>query len=998
MTRASKIKPEDLDFEIHVDPSCLSEPMDEQNDVKDRDAAEEVAGAEQTVAVEEETKLEATEEPTAAAEQPDKTDDDEVAVAEEESSEGEKEEQPEADGGVEEAANEQHEAGSQAPDDEDQAPEADQAEEDKEPQADTSAVDDEHREEAASPSHSRRGSVFSAASPTASPTASRRGSVLSAGSPTHSRRDSVLSSGTQDSHRRSSLRTEALIQAAARDIVAQMELNRQRDSAAASEDGSYKSRAATPSGGRDSESGHKSRSATPSGRYSEANYKSGSPGQSGRHSKNGYRSGSATPSGHHSDRHDHGADDGGDSSSQHDNDDDVFSENSPRSSMGSVSENDHAKMEDAYSRATRSPRISNISQYEQEDDFVPTIRGAPRPTFRSPSSVKAMQMSSPPASVMGSPRSSRRTPLPTPSRLGSPSVSAQYSPKKTPPRFRRETPPLVLLHVTLLPLRWMWSDVLEQVQTDDLSREAKTVLDAWRQLQDRMGDTVLERGILLPHPQSDYEVLEERLLEALELPMRRRARILECGHYLGPANESTLIDDTESEDEDYYDGVKPPRDSIERKTHWCSTCHSEIRYDALGPGKIFRVKVYASNGLMKAGAWEACWKEMERVDVELEPIVEPGVHEELSRIASEQEKALELQEVMAQPEEEMEHEEEPEEEPSYLEQDQTQSHIMPSSPPDLRHMEERHMEERLMEERLMAERLMEERRMHEMHMNAHSPQYDVPSPEERRRMEEERLKEIYGHTPPAHPEHMSSPPRAPEFMPHEAPPSPSAQAYERRQERRQASIKTASLPELLLEAARVLMQDKKNVMIGLLGVLVMMFALRSGQPSHDPLAFQTVVQSAEASTVTVTEAAPIATTTTAQQIVESVVEEIASSVAPQPTEPRSLEEASTAVPEPELESVVSSEVVRVVETVTETEVEVVKVTATRTETYTETETEVVGMEEEVQMPDVVEDVEEAEPAPEETVLAEADEELIQGEQEDAVEDADKEEEDEKEEL
>jgi hypothetical protein len=173
-----------------------------------------------------------------------------------------------------------------------------------------------------------------------------------------------------------------------------------------------------------------------------------------------------------------------------------------------------------------------------------------------------------------------------------------------------------------------------------------------------MGDTVFERGILLPHPQNDYEILEERLLEALDLPMRRRARILECGHYLGPSNEMSLTEDSESESEDedsYYDG-KPKRASFNR-THWCSTCHSDIRYDSLGPGKIFRVKVYASNGLMKAGAWEACWKEMERVDVELEPILEPGVQEELTQILAEQERALELREEHTDDEQEEEEEE-----------------------------------------------------------------------------------------------------------------------------------------------------------------------------------------------------------------------------------------------------------------------------------------------------------------------------------------------------
>ena len=51
-----------------------------------------------------------------------------------------------------------------------------------------------------------------------------------------------------------------------------------------------------------------------------------------------------------------------------------------------------------------------------------------------------------------------------------------------------------------------------------------------------------------------------------------------------------------------------------------------------GAGKVCRGKVYASKGLRRDGAWEACWKEMERVDVEVEPVVEVGVQGELERL------------------------------------------------------------------------------------------------------------------------------------------------------------------------------------------------------------------------------------------------------------------------------------------------------------------------------------------------------------------------------
>ncbi|PHH78603.1 hypothetical protein CDD82_2945 [Ophiocordyceps australis] len=326
----------------------------------------------------------------------------------------------------------------------------------------------------------------------------------------------------------------------------------------------------------------------------------------------------------HGASHDEAADEPGDSSS-HPEHDDVFSNGtSPRSSLGSMSEAEQTKIEQTLSQRnitqrSRSPRISHGHHH------LCYAGPTPRPPFRSPSSVQALQMSSPPASVgPATPRStSHRLP-----RLGSPSVSAQYSPKKTPPRFRRATPPLVLLHATLLPLRWSWGPVLDGLarcssHLPELSHGLQSLREAWRQLGDRTADTVSDRGVLLPHPQADYEVLEERLLEALELPQKRRARILQCGHYLGPASQALLHD----QDSD------PDLTTPDAKTHWCYTCRSEIRYDSSSDAHMFRVKVYASNGLMRAGAWEACWREMERIDVEIEPIIDALLQDELAQLA-----------------------------------------------------------------------------------------------------------------------------------------------------------------------------------------------------------------------------------------------------------------------------------------------------------------------------------------------------------------------------
>lgn len=740
-------------------------------------------------------------------------------------------------------------------------------------------------------------------------------SQLQTPEPTSRRESQQSATSIGSSPRRGSVRTEALIQAAARNIVAQIEQGEEVESVT-EEDPSFLSETETVERSRVSDAYSMDESLRSSANAIEET------GHGAEETEDGVEDHVEADDENTEVEQVRSGDEGADSSSHHENEDDVFSEHSPRSSVGSASDAapsdaDVRKMDDNVTRRsrTRSPRMSGVSgfsQYEDdEDDFIPTIRGTPRPAFRSPSSVKAMQMTSPPASVFGSPRSSRRTPLPTVSRLGSPGVSAQYSPKKKTPRFKRNTPPLVLLHVTLLPLRWLWGDVLNDAEEGDLSTDGKNLRDAWSQLQDRMGDTTCERGILLPHPQNDYEVLEERLLEALELPLRRRARILECGHYLGPANEMDMLDDMDSDEEYDDEDANVVVHSLNDKTHWCTTCRSDIRYDSLGAGKVFRVKVYASNGLMKAGAWDTCWKEMERVDVEIEPLVELSTQHELARLQTEQERkldqehALELRRSLAQEEEyglpEDEHEEVPamEEEPSYLEE---QAQPEPTPQP--------HVES------------------------------DIPpaSPGEARRLrDEERFREIYGHTPSAtHPEPDSP---DPPFSAHASPPSPSVEAFERRQERARTAqpLKSASLPELLFESVRVLLQDRKNVVILVMGLLVAMLALRGGGRDAGMDAAMDIERLVERRKAVVVP--PQDTHTAVLEETIAVIEEaVQASVAP--VESATVEDPEQAATDPCSSSQgeapsASTEVVRVVETVTETAVE----TATVTQTFTAVETE-----------------------------------------------------------
>lgn len=896
-------KPEEIDFEIHVDPSCMSAPRDEAEDdfaMSGRDSLPN-EGTSQADAIEE---LE-----NQIREHLDQALDPETPAEESILS---KEEEQEQDGTESQRTSAVQDA---------DTPKAD----DEVPTEDLSIIsENEHLEESIVSTDEQEASTISAegdadgvimqsiegesligaddheahdATTLSVENEETTEICLKTPEPTSRRESQQSTTSAVSSPRRASGRTEALIHAAARDIVAQIEQGQDLQSIG-EDDASFISDTETVERTRNSEAYSMTESRRSSGSVHEAEQT-------------------------------RSADEGADSSSHHENEDDVFSDHSPRSSVGSASDAaasdaDVRKFDDNVTRRskTQSPRMSGVSgfsQYEDdEEDFIPTMRGTPRPAFRSPSSVKAMQMSSPPASVFGSPRSSRRTPLPTVSRLGSPGISAQYSPKKTPPRFRRNTPPLVLLHVTLLPLRWAWADVLDNAHDDELSPDGRNLIDAWRQLQDRMGDTTCERGILLPHPQNDYEVLEERLLEALELPLRRRARILECGHYLGPANDMSILDDVES-DEDFDDeDTNFIVHSAGGKTHWCTTCRSDIRYDSLGAGKVFRVKVYASNGLMKAGAWDTCWKEMERVDVEIEPLVELSVQHELSKLQAEQERrldeehAVELRHSLAQEQVYDEHEDHDQaamvvEEPSYLDEQPEQ----------------------------------EQEPLHE-----HSPESNIPLPnpdEARRLRDEERLREIYGNTSPAtHPEPDSP---DPDFTPHASPPSPSVEAFERRQERARAAqaYKSASLPELLLESVRVLMQDSKNVVILVMGLLVAFLALKGGASSANSADaardIEKLIERRDA-TYTPQEVPTVALEETVAAVdvpVQSSVVEVepasASAVEESSADPCSLSQAQA-----DSASVsVSREVVRIVETVTETAVE----TATVTQTFTAVETESV---------------------------------------------------------
>lgn len=211
--------------------------------------------------------------------------------------------------------------------------------------------------------------------------------------------------------------------------------------------------------------------------------------------------------------------------------------------------------------------------------------------------------------------SSRRMQLSSPLRKGK--FGTPYSEPRGSPRSRRKDfdadsdlhepkpLPLILLHITALPLSISWT---HQAMRETLPRH---ILDNLQLLKSKLSATVLKRGILIPHPRDDYELLEEKLLEALDL---QEPRISKCGHYRNRhSTDSDLTHASSSTDSGVGSSVEDGSDE-----EHCSTCHHHLL--AAGSGKQkWSIKVYAANGLMRASAWHAAWSEMERVDVEIMP-------------------------------------------------------------------------------------------------------------------------------------------------------------------------------------------------------------------------------------------------------------------------------------------------------------------------------------------------------------------------------------------
>ncbi|KIW69907.1 hypothetical protein PV04_02224 [Phialophora macrospora] len=255
-----------------------------------------------------------------------------------------------------------------------------------------------------------------------------------------------------------------------------------------------------------------------------------------------------------------------------------------------------------------------------------SFREYPSP-FRRPSSVRALQMKD---EIMSDTQSVLRHYRRPNSQMSSysqrSSYSAHTSPTKQPSRSHRSSPskggsslkkefPLVLLHCTLLPpnIRVQPGSVEDSLILESLPEEYK---QRWIALRNKLADAeISSRGVLIPHPREDLALLEERLLESLELETPR----IRHNHY--------FQSDGSVADSGFESASTEDEAELDLSCEACPDCGRRLRPEEVN--RKWEVKVFAANGLMRAGAWAAAWQEMEKVDVEIKVWLPEETRQEL---------------------------------------------------------------------------------------------------------------------------------------------------------------------------------------------------------------------------------------------------------------------------------------------------------------------------------------------------------------------------------
>lgn len=246
--------------------------------------------------------------------------------------------------------------------------------------------------------------------------------------------------------------------------------------------------------------------------------------------------------------------------------------------------------------------------------------------FRHPNSVRALQLDSEYAdsdvhsiSQSARHRRSHRTSYFAPRSPGSAHSSptkrssrpATPQPQRSQSKLKKEFP-LVLLHCTLLsPAAAARGSLIAEEVLEAILPEAYR--KRWRVLQDKVVKNVevKQRGVLIAHPREDYDLLEERLLEALELERPRIRR----GHYIGAGGDSDSGFESSSQN-GTDEGSDAEEQTGQNKKERCEDCGRSVSCKTEQDRK-WEIKVFAANGLMRSGAWSAAWEQMEKVDVEV---------------------------------------------------------------------------------------------------------------------------------------------------------------------------------------------------------------------------------------------------------------------------------------------------------------------------------------------------------------------------------------------
>ncbi|EPS45452.1 hypothetical protein H072_637 [Dactylellina haptotyla CBS 200.50] len=183
----------------------------------------------------------------------------------------------------------------------------------------------------------------------------------------------------------------------------------------------------------------------------------------------------------------------------------------------------------------------------------------------------------------------------SPSRKGNRFVEVPVAPSPDPS-------PLVLLHVTLLPL--------------PVQGPASSVLA--NHLRKMISPTVVARGLLLPHPNDDYDGLIEMIAENLGLDQETPPPFKKAPTYgmddCASHSEGSYLDSSEDEHEPFCPNCSRRRLKPEFARHDRPRRH---RRPFKHGEKWYTINIFASNGLMRAGAWSRSWEEMERIDVEV---------------------------------------------------------------------------------------------------------------------------------------------------------------------------------------------------------------------------------------------------------------------------------------------------------------------------------------------------------------------------------------------